>query len=76
MTGRSLTTGVSSCWPSFFHALCDRSTGRAKCYVVVRVVVATVAEILSANVSCETHLMSDKTRVYQTLGWNFADPAS
>ncbi|WP_339872598.1 IS1595 family transposase [uncultured Brevundimonas sp.] len=53
-------------------SLVDRSTGRAKSYVVDRVDVGTVAEILSANVSREAHLMSDQARVYQTIGWNFA----
>jgi transposase-like protein len=54
-------------------SLIDRSTGRAKSYVVDRVDVATVAEILSANVSREARLMSDQAAVYKHLGWNFAE---
>ena len=53
-------------------SLIDRTTGRAKSYVVDRVDVGTIAEILSANVSREARLMSDQARVYTTLGWNFA----
>ena len=54
-------------------SLVDRSTGRARSYVVDRVNVATVADILSANVSREARLMSDQAKVYTTLGWHFAD---
>jgi len=53
-------------------SLVERSSGRAKSYVVDRVSVATVAEILSANVSREAHLMTDQAVVYRALGWNFA----
>lgn len=53
-------------------SLVDRTTGRARSFVVDHVNAATVAEILSANVSREAHLMSDQHRVYKHLGWNFA----
>lgn len=54
-------------------SLVDRSTGRAKSYVVDRVDQRTVVEILSANVSREARLMTDEAVVYRGLGWNFAD---
>lgn len=41
-------------------SLVDRTTGRALSYVVDRVNVATIADILSANVSREARLMSDQ----------------
>ena len=53
-------------------SLIDRTTGRAKSYVVDKVGSHEVAEILDANLSREAHLMTDQARVYKTLGWNFA----
>jgi transposase-like protein len=53
-------------------SLLDRETGRARSFIVDRVDVATVAQILEANLSREAHLMTDQARVYTTLGWNFA----
>lgn len=53
-------------------SLVDRSTGRVRSYVVDKVGIREVAEILDANLSREAHLMTDQAWVYRHLGWNFA----
>lgn len=53
-------------------SLVERSSGRARSFVVDRVNTATIAEILSANISREAHLMTDQYPVYMGIGWNFA----
>lgn len=63
--------------PGFQHkmkvlSLVDRASGRARSFVVDHVNAATIAEILSANVSREAHLMTDQFVAYKHLGWNFA----
>ena len=54
-------------------SLVDRASGRVRSFVLDRVTVGAVAEILDANLSREAHLMTDEARVYTTIGWNFAD---
>lgn len=49
-----------------------RETGRARSFVVDRVNTATIAGILSANISREAHMMTDQYPVYGGIGWNFA----
>lgn len=53
--------------------LVDRSTGRAKSIVVDQLNVATVSEILAANVAKEARLMTDEARFYITPGREFAE---
>ena len=53
-------------------SLVERSSSRVRSFVVDHVNAATVAEILSANLSREAHLMTDQFPVYKHLGWNFA----
>ncbi|MGV9006817.1 MAG: IS1595 family transposase [Brevundimonas sp.] len=53
-------------------SLVERSSGRARSFVVDRVNTATIADILSANMSREAHLMTDQYPVYKGIGWNFA----
>jgi transposase-like protein len=53
-------------------SLIDRATGRARSYVVDKVSLPEVSEILDANISREAWLMTDQHGVYKTLGWNFA----
>jgi transposase-like protein len=53
-------------------SLVDRTTGRARSYVVDRVSVVEVGKILGENMSREAHLMTDQAGVYRTLAWNFA----
>ena len=53
-------------------SLVERSSGRARSFVVDRVNTATIADILSANISREAHLMTDQFPVYGGIGWNFA----
>jgi transposase-like protein len=53
-------------------SLVERSSGRARSFVVDRVNTATIADILSANISREAHLMTDQYPVYRGIGWNFA----
>jgi transposase-like protein len=53
-------------------SLVDRTTGRARSYVVDRVSVVEVGKILGENLSREAHLMTDQAGVYRTLAWNFA----
>lgn len=54
-------------------SLVDRSTGRARSFVIDDMKLATIAPILDENVSREARLMTDEAYWYVNLGWNFAD---
>ncbi len=68
--GKSVTTGGAHKMKVL--SLVERSSGRARSFVVDRVNTATIADILSANISREAHLMTDQYPVYRGIGWNFA----
>ena len=61
-------------WPhkNKMISLIDRNTGRARSYIVDKVDVKTVADILTANVSREVHLLTDQAWVYKAVGGQFA----
>jgi transposase-like protein len=67
--GKAARSGNKNC----VMTLVDRQTGASKSIVVDRFDAATVADILSANVSLEARLMTDEHPIYGFLGWNFAD---
>jgi len=52
-------------------SLIDRDTGRARSFVIETLSVKDIAPILGANIARDAVLMTDGSRVYQTLGWNF-----
>jgi transposase-like protein len=54
-------------------SLVDRSTGRARSYVVDHVSLAEVAPIVEANIAREARLMTDEANIYKGIGWNFAE---
>ena len=54
-------------------SLVDRSTGRARSYVVDRVSLSEVVPILEANIAREALLVTDEAPIYKGIGWNFAD---
>lgn len=54
-------------------SLVDRESGKARSYVVKDFKVATIAPILSENISREARLMTDEAAHYKGLGWNFAE---
>ena len=54
-------------------SLVDRTSGRARSYVVNDLKVKTIAPILAENVSREARLMTDEATFYKGLGWNFAE---
>jgi transposase-like protein len=51
----------------------DRNTGRARSKVINRVSMKEIGPILDEHIFREAHLMTDESKVYAGLGWNFAD---
>lgn len=57
-------------------SLLDRSTGKARSFVISDFNMKVVAPILSANIAREARLITDEAPLYKHVGWNFADHAS
>jgi transposase-like protein len=53
-------------------SLVERETGRARSIVVDRYNLQTIVPIVEANLSRETHLRTDETNLYTTMGKAFA----
>src|SRR5687768_4643605 len=54
-------------------SLVDRSTGKARSFVVTGVGAATVVPIVKANLDRETHLVTDEASAYRYAKHHFAD---
>jgi hypothetical protein len=54
-------------------SLVDRTTGRARSIVLDDMRVATIAEVVNANVHRETRLMTDEAYHYRHVGKGFAE---
>ena len=57
-------------------SLVDRTTGRARSFVIDNVSINEIAPILDENMSREAVLMTDESTVYKYIGWNFSDHRS
>ncbi len=53
-------------------SLVDRSTGRARCFVVDSLKAADLTPILAANIASEAHVMTDEAGQYKHLSRTFA----
>jgi transposase-like protein len=54
-------------------SLVDRTSGRARSFVVDDLKMPTIMPIIEANISREARLMTDEAARYTSIGWNFAD---
>ena len=73
--GRDPDEKVTGNWTAKMKvlSLVDRTTGRARSYVVDDLKMGTIVPIIEANISREARLITDEVPRYTPIGRNFAD---